>query len=123
MIARPVNPRHVVRCARKRLRNPCVTHSHGVGATNFRSRKTLIVNAVAGLLLLQLGLRGVVLFANERAGNTFDVIGALNSREFLWLLVPESWTLDLITRFTFWLLLPSAVFFLVRTLLLLKSSR
>ena len=91
-------------------------------SSNFPSHRTkLMINVVAGLLTLQLGLRGVALFANERAGNTFDVIGAVNGPQFFWLLVPESWMIDLITRFTFWLLFPASVYFFVRTVVLLKA--
>lgn len=90
---------------------------------NSRSHRTHVtLNAVAGILTLQLGLRGAVLLGNERGGNTFDVIGAVNGPEFFWLLIPESWTLDLITRFSFWLLLPASLYFLVRALLLLKMK-
>jgi hypothetical protein len=81
-----------------------------------------LVNATIGLVALQLGLRGVVLWLSERAGETFDVIGAVNGPKYFWLLVPESWTIDLITRFAFWLLLPVGIFFLSRAFVVLKTD-
>jgi hypothetical protein len=74
-------------------------------------------------VVLQLGLRGAVLWLSERAGETFDIIGAVNGPRYFWLLVPESWTIDLVTRFAFWLLLPLGVFFLARAFVILKTRR
>lgn len=80
-------------------------------------------NALVGLLLLQLGTRGVAIFLNERGGNTYDVAGDFNGRRYWWMLLPESWTLDVVTRFSFWLLLPIGLFFLVRSALLFRTTR
>lgn len=82
---------------------------------SFRSRRqTVAVNAVLGLVMLQLGVRGFILWLNETGGNTHDVIGDINGPKYWWMLIPESWTIDLIVRSTFWVLLPLAVFFLAR---------
>lgn len=79
----------------------------------FRNRRTAI-QVFVGLTLLQLGLRGLAILANERDGNTLDIIGDINGPRFWWLLIPESWTIDLVTRFSFWLLLPAGVILLAR---------
>ena len=90
---------------------------------NFRSRNSrAAANTAVGLLLLQLGLRGLAIFLNEQGGNTYDVAGDINGPGYWWLLVPESWTIDIVTRFSFWLLLPLGLFFLVRAGLVVKSA-
>lgn len=90
---------------------------------NFRSRRTSVaVNTVIGLMTLQLGLRGLVVLLNESGGNTYDVIGDVNGPKYWWLLIPESWTLDLVTRFSFWFLLPLSVVFFARAVVLARSD-
>src|SRR6266496_2243456 len=80
---------------------------------NFRSRNSrAAANTAVGLLLLQLGLRGLAIFLNEQGGNTYDVAGDINGPGYWWLLVHKSWTIEIVTRFSFWLLVPLGLFFL-----------
>lgn len=83
-------------------------------SSRYRRRQSALT-AVLGLVILQLGIRGVFVHLQESNGNTYDVIGDVNGPEFGWMLIPESWAIDLITRYTYWLLL------LVGTVLLIRA--